>query len=305
MKIMKNKKTVTIGIPAHNEEANIKNSLESILSQKRDNFKLEKIIVICDGCDDATEDKAREFSKKYPIIEVVSDGQKRGKSQRLNELYQMNRSDIVVTFDADIVLDGFNIVDDLIKNIDKECVVAGANFRPLKGKTIFEKFINAGDALWYEIRKNARGGDSIYNSAGCAVALEKYFAKSIFYPKDTISDQVYLYLFLKSKGKNFFFSKSAIVLYRNTNNWKDFLSMNSRSQFGRRFAERYFGDLSREEYRLYNINKKLIFLKMFITKPFYTFLGAISLFLIKFIPITENKIYKNGLWDTLKSTKNI
>jgi len=304
-KIMNYKKTVTIGIPAHNEEANIKNLLNAILAQKQENFTLEKIIVICDGCTDATEEKVKEFSKNHSVVEIAADGQRKGKAQRLNELYRANASDIIVTLDADIILAAADTIGELIKKISDEYVVAGANFQPFKGKTIFEKFINAGDALWYEIRKNIRGGDSVYNSAGCAVALEKYFAKSIFYPKDTISDQVYLYLSVKSKGENFFFSEKAVVLYRNPSSLRDFLSMNSRSQFGRQVAGKYFGDLSSNEYRLNNVNKKGILLKMFTTKPFYTFLGAISLFALKFIPVAEKKIYKDGLWDTLKSTKNI
>src|SRR3990170_5283265 len=41
--------TVTVGIPAHNEEQNIKQLLTSIVSQKG-NFVLEKILVTTDGC---------------------------------------------------------------------------------------------------------------------------------------------------------------------------------------------------------------------------------------------------------------
>ena len=211
----------------------------------------------------------------------------------------------MVTLDADIVLADDFVVNEIVKNINSEYVVAGANFQPHKGKTLFEKFINAGDALWYEIRKNDRNGDSVYNSAGCAMALDKDFAKSVLYPKDTVSDQVYLYLSIKLRGKNFFFSKKAVVLYQNPNSLKDLFSMNYRSQYGRQTAGKYFGDLFIREYRIHSVSKTKILLKMFVTKPFRTLLGVLYLFAIKFIPVKEQQIYKNGLWDTLKSTKNI
>jgi len=112
-------------------------------------------------------------------------------------------------------------------------------------------------------------------------------------------------LSMTSRGKKFFFSQEAVVLYRNTSTLRDFVSMDSRSQFGRQIVKKYFGDLFISEYKLHSVNKKKILLKMVITRPFRTFLGAVSLLALKLIPVTEKKIYKEGLWETLKSTKNI
>ena len=69
----KSKQTVTIGIPAHNEAENISYLLRSILRQKQRNYKLEKIIVVCDGCTDNTEDKVKQFAKKHKIVELIFD----------------------------------------------------------------------------------------------------------------------------------------------------------------------------------------------------------------------------------------
>ena len=51
---MRKKLTVTIGIPAYNEEANVRNLLVSLLAQKETNFKLQEIIVVSDGSTDKT-----------------------------------------------------------------------------------------------------------------------------------------------------------------------------------------------------------------------------------------------------------
>jgi glycosyltransferase involved in cell wall biosynthesis len=58
---MKNIKTLTIGISAHNEEKNISSLLESIFAQKQRNYVLENIYVVCDGCTDNTESVVRNY----------------------------------------------------------------------------------------------------------------------------------------------------------------------------------------------------------------------------------------------------
>ena len=51
---MNKKLTVSVGIPAYDEEANIKSLLEAILQQRQENFILKSIIVVSDGSTDRT-----------------------------------------------------------------------------------------------------------------------------------------------------------------------------------------------------------------------------------------------------------
>jgi glycosyltransferase involved in cell wall biosynthesis len=64
-----NKLTVTIGIPAYNEEKSISNLLDSIIEQTQKDYVLEKVIVACDGCTDKTSEVVSEYVKKYNFIE--------------------------------------------------------------------------------------------------------------------------------------------------------------------------------------------------------------------------------------------
>lgn len=57
---MKTKKEFSIIIPAHNAENRLSIPLHSIISQCYDRDKFE-IIVICDACDDRTEEVAKEY----------------------------------------------------------------------------------------------------------------------------------------------------------------------------------------------------------------------------------------------------
>src|SRR5258706_16477866 len=94
--ILKNmlKKTITIGIPAYNEEKNIQWLLKSILIQKEEGFSLEKIIVIIDGATDNTFAKASLV--KSNKITIISSNQRLGKTARINELIELFSTDILV-----------------------------------------------------------------------------------------------------------------------------------------------------------------------------------------------------------------
>ncbi|MBM2818065.1 MAG: biofilm synthesis PgaC-like N-glycosyltransferase, partial [Parcubacteria group bacterium] len=95
--------TVTVGISAYNEEANIGNLLNSVLNQKLDNYKLEKIIVVSDGSTDSTEKKVIEINSDK--IKLIADGKRLGKPIRINQIFREADSEIAVIFDADIKLE--------------------------------------------------------------------------------------------------------------------------------------------------------------------------------------------------------
>jgi len=96
-------KTVTVGIPAHNKEGNIEALLTALMAQEQVNFILKDIIVVLDRCTDRTEAIVRNFMRDHPLISLMNDGRQIGKVGRLNELYQQNKSDLLLTIDADVL----------------------------------------------------------------------------------------------------------------------------------------------------------------------------------------------------------
>nr|NIN64639.1 glycosyltransferase [Anaerolineae bacterium]NIN94878.1 glycosyltransferase [Anaerolineae bacterium]NIQ77929.1 glycosyltransferase [Anaerolineae bacterium] len=51
----------SVGITAHNEEANIARLLDAMLTQQLDEVEITEIIVVASGCTDNTCDIARDF----------------------------------------------------------------------------------------------------------------------------------------------------------------------------------------------------------------------------------------------------
>ncbi len=95
--------TVTILIPAHNEEKVIGRLLQRITELTYPKSKLQ-VITINDASSDQTGAIAEDYKNKYPFIEVLNrdkvNGGK-GKSSAMNDGFSKSTGEIVLCFDAD------------------------------------------------------------------------------------------------------------------------------------------------------------------------------------------------------------
>src|SRR3989344_8217841 len=91
--------SVTVVIPARNEEKTIGNCLKSILEADYPKEKLE-ILVAIDGCKDRTEEIARSFKN----VNVVAGEPKTSKAAALNSAWPKARGEIVAIFDSDCIV---------------------------------------------------------------------------------------------------------------------------------------------------------------------------------------------------------
>ena len=111
--------TVSIFIPASNEEKVIGRLLKRITDFTYPKEKLQ-VIVIDDASNDRTGDIADEYKNRYFFIEVVhrstSVGRK-GKASAMNCGFKLAKGDIVLCFDADYYPQK-DIVDKLIQAFD-------------------------------------------------------------------------------------------------------------------------------------------------------------------------------------------
>lgn len=95
--------TVTVLVPAHNEEASLPATLTSLLAQSH---RPERVIVVADNCTDATVDVARAAGVE--VFETVGNTQKKGGAlnQALREILPgQGDNDTVMIMDADTQLD--------------------------------------------------------------------------------------------------------------------------------------------------------------------------------------------------------
>lgn len=304
---MKTIKTITIGIPAHNEANNIGRLLKSIVSQRGKEYRLEKIIIACDGCTDNTNEVVKKFAVKHKLIKVIQlidDGKRLGQEGRLNQFYKLNKSDIIATFDADTVLGTKFVLNEIALAFSNKTIglVGGAD-TPAKPKNFVQRVAKVWVDIWYESRANFNGGVSVNNHKGCASALNKSFAKHAHIPKGIIGNDDYLYFRAKQLKYSFAFAKKAIVYYTVPSNLKDYFTQTTRFLLAKNTVAKYFGDWVYQEYIIPR-NKKIIALfKVFIREPLY-FIAAVFFQII--LRLFKNKFrdnYDGGFWITATSTK--
>lgn len=102
-KNMKDMPTVSVFIPAHNEEVVIGQTLAAMSRLYYPKDRLE-VIVICDNCSDNTVAIAKSYEEKYPFIRTIEtegENKGKGKSSALNTALAQSNSEYVVVYDAD------------------------------------------------------------------------------------------------------------------------------------------------------------------------------------------------------------
>lgn len=300
---MNHKPTATVGIPAYNEEANIKNLLNSILSQRRENFELDKIIILSDGSTDSTEQKVRELGSEK--IKLIADGKRLSKPMRINQVFEEANSDIVVIFDADIKLEDGNVLDNLIKPFsdDGEIMLVSGKSEPLLPVNFVQKAVYTGVKIWDEAKKQS--GSMMYFCEGPIRAFKKKLYKEIKFPS-TSADDVYPYLFSVQRGYKFHYAENALVRHKLPSTYADYFRQSRRYLKSENIHEKNFGaDFVKKHYTVTFSMKAKVLLKNFFTNPFWT--SAYLIFMARpkisvFFSSSKNRT-GSSLWEIVKSTK--
>lgn len=296
-------KTLTIGIPAYNEEKNIKLLLEAILAQKQSGYKLEKIVVVLDGSTDNTGDYVLEKARGNKILKLIAGKKRKGKIFRLNQLYALNTSDYIITLDADILPADNHTIERLVNNLNAEnSVMAAANLVPVKPGSFIGKIIYTNNVIWKKVGAQFRNGDHISNLYGQANILKKEFAKSFKYPSDISCDEEYLYI-KATRNSGFRFAKNSKFYFKSPENLHDYLYQSRRFLKERDALVPYFGG---EILKLHNVPFKFKLRAIFSVlkiSPFYTMLAILLNLAIKIIPFNDSA-NQVGQWVIAESTKS-
>ncbi len=119
--------SVSVLIPAWNEEVGIVDTIKSVATSRYNDFE---IIVINDGSTDATDKVVNEYlqnrEEQLPVIkyERISNG---GKAKALNHGLTLAQGEIIVTIDADCVVDNMAIANLVKKFINKKVASVAGN----------------------------------------------------------------------------------------------------------------------------------------------------------------------------------
>ena len=233
LKIKKDHRFMAI-IPAHNEEAVVRNLIESLKAQNY-NKELYDIYVIADNCTDNTAKVAREAGA---IVYERFNPSKKTKGYALDWFLQQKIKENA-PYDAFFVFDADNIVDpNFIKNMNKhlcqgEDVVQG--YRDIKNPT--DSWITAGYALFYwtmhrfyHLARYNIGLSPLLNGTGFMVKFD--VIKPQGWDTVTLTEDIEFSLKRIIKGKKLGWATDAIVYDEQPVGFKQSWSQRSRWTVG-------------------------------------------------------------------------
>ena len=297
-----NKISLSIGISAYNEEANIGYLLTSLLKQKQDGFVIEKIIISSDGSTDKTVEIINKI--KSNKVEVIDNKDRQGIAKRQNQLFEKINSDILILFDADIAIKDKYFICKLANPIVSRNVdLCSTNYLAIKPKTITGKALAVGLDIKNNIFNNYQNGDNLYTCHGTARAFSKKLYKNFKFIDD-VGEDMFSYFYAKQHGYKYEFVADAYVYIKlpdtiNDHKKQSFRFINSKNIMINSFPKAFVD----QEVRM----PKVLFCKSLILylfkTPFYTFIYVLIYFYL-------SKLYKKAKistanWGTVDSSKNL
>lgn len=201
--------SISIIIPAHNEEEKIADTIESIL--KTDYPKEKEIIVIDDGSEDGTGEILKKISRTHKEVRVFHT-EHLGKANAINYGIKKARQDIIVSLDADSELDQNTLVEIVKPFLRNEKIGAVSGIigaiesrNPLVWFQDFEYILSS---TWRYICNNVNG---TYILPGFAAFRKEALENVGGFSDDTLTEDFDIGLKLKKAGYDLDMSSQAKI----------------------------------------------------------------------------------------------
>jgi len=210
--------SVSIIVPAHNEEKVIGRCIESLLEV---DYPKKEIIVVDDGSSDKTYWIAKRYTKKG--VKVIRRKQAGGKSVALNTGMLFAKGEIIVTCDADSLISR-TAIKAVVRRFQDPSVTAVAGNVKVLNRT---NFVTKCQALEYIVNENIyRRVFDIFGVVpvvpGPLAAFRRTSLREIgFYDKDTLTEDFDITVKILKAGKVVQALSNAIVYTEAPSTWRD------------------------------------------------------------------------------------
>jgi len=295
--------SVSVGIPAYNEESNIANLLIAIMHQKTDAVKINEIIVVSSGSTDKTNSIVEDFSRKDSRIKLLKQSERKGKVSAINEFLKDANNDIMVLESADTI-PGERTIERLCLPFEKSQIgMTGAHPVPINDPNSLMGFTSHLEWSLHDhisMRKP---------KCGELAAFRKVFQTI---PDNTAVDEAWIEFEIEKKNYEIVYVPDAIVYNRGPETVSDFLKQRRRIACGHL-------DLSKRTNFDVSTSKFSVMLPAILEvipriepkkwpKKWIYFVGAFALEgLSRFLGYYDyyNKKDQHSIWEISKTTKNL
>ncbi|MFZ5915852.1 MAG: glycosyltransferase [Chloroflexota bacterium] len=213
----------SIGIMAHNEEANIGQLLQRLREQQLTTVAISEIIVVASGCTDRTEDIVRNLAAQDARIKLLTQPIREGKASGVNLFLRQAAEEVVVLSSADLLPD-YTTIQRLVEPMgDPDVGMTSGRPVPVNEPNTFMGF--AAHLLWalhHEIAQQ-------FFKAGEMTAFRLIFQRI---PYDSAVDEASVEPVIKGQGYKTAYVPEAIVYNKGPETTTDFLRQRRRIYAG-------------------------------------------------------------------------
>lgn len=298
---MDKKPTLTIGIPAFNEEANIGYLLQDLIDQNSSTYDLHEIVVASDFSTDKTDEIVKSFADKK--VKLIANTVREGQAKKQNQIIQDCDSDILVLLNADILIDDKNFINKLIAPIIKGADLTCGPLYEVEPKEYIEKVIALGSVYRRIVFAEYNNGNNIFTCHGSHRAFSKRFYKDFRF-SGSVAEDAYSYLECVKKGYKYVYSDSGAYI-KLPSTLKDHLNQSTRffsvaNALSEKFDPEFIKNNTKWPIKVFAIEG----LKIFLFRP----VDAILYALISAYIMIRSKIMRTGrgdIWTVVQSSKAV
>jgi glycosyltransferase involved in cell wall biosynthesis len=296
---MDKKISVTVGIPAYNEEANIGHLLEDVLKQRGKNFILREVIVSSDGSDDDTVKIVKGMEDKRIVL--LDNKNRKGVATRQNQIMSGANGQALLLLNADVLL-GKRFIERMVGGlIARGADLISSALEPMPPRNMFEKMLCGSVCLKNRIFEGVSGGENVYTCHGAARMMSSRLYKKLKF-KDSVGEDAYSYLFTKRRGYAYAYVKEAVCYYRVPDNFLDHKKQSLRFGESKQKFVRCFGeDFVRREYKISLLVMLRSIVGSFVERPVTTVSYLLIVAAVKIRSVFGEEV--KDIWEISKSSK--
>ena len=222
----------SVGITAHNEEANIGQLLEAICYQRLHLVEISEIIVVASGCTDRTEDIVREHAARDPRIQLFVQEKREGKTSAIN-IFLANAREQICVLESGDTLPHEDAIENMVRMFDDPAVgMTGAHKVPVNTPEQITGYLShlrlkMEHQLCLEIPR-----------LGELIAFRKVFD---YIPPDVAMDEAFVEALVVRRGLQVRYAPDAVVFNMGPETVGDFIKQRRRNYAGHLHLKEKYG----------------------------------------------------------------
>ena len=222
----------SVGITAHNEEANIGALLDALLSQHLYTVEISEIIVVASGCTDRTIPIVEEYAARDPRIRLLVQERREGKTSAINLFLQHAREDLCVLESGD-TLPSPNAIESMVGMFaDPKVGMTGAHKVPVNTPAHIVGYLS-------HLRLKMEHQLSLeIPRLGELIAFRKVFDRI---PPDVAMDEAFVEALSIRRGLQVRYAPDAVVYNMGPTTLADFIRQRRRNHAGHLHLKRKYG----------------------------------------------------------------